>query len=262
MRNADAGLELRGVGPQGCGAVARPLWERDVVRMEMATESTPFRPCGWRSLLDKIGKTERVSPRRGGEGSSAATRTVWVSESIRQKIIGHRMAVCGSRFGGGLVRRGLGFRGENRALALLDQPARNHCVSVFVEPLVEQGRDFLAEIGRVAEAGEFVALERVAGSGEKKLPGRLGAIGVHEVLRWSWLTCSVLYRNSTHSVITSNRRVTALWKNVETEEMSARACSGCAGDYEDPDRSAWQEDFEEVDEAVREEALDEPGTAE
>ena len=262
MKNADRGLEVRGVGPQGCGAVARPLWERDVVRMELATESTPFRPCGARRLLDKIGKTERVSPRRGGEGSSAATRTVWVSESIRQKIIGHRMAVCGSRFGGGLVGRGLGFRGENRALALLDQPARDHGVGVFVEPLVKQGRDFLAEIGRVPEAGEFVALQGVAGSGEKKLPGRLGAIGVHEVLRWYWLTCSVLYRNSIHSAITSNRRVTALWKNVQSEEISARACSGCAGDYEDPDRSAWEEDFEEVDEEFREAAGDEPGTAE
>jgi len=73
------------------------------------------------------------------------------------------MAVCGSRFGGGLVRSGLGFRGENRAFALLDQPAGDHGVRVFVEPLVEQGRDLLTEIGRVTEAREFVALQGVAG---------------------------------------------------------------------------------------------------
>jgi hypothetical protein len=60
-------------------------------------------------------------------------------------------------------------------------------------------------------------------------------------------------------VITSNRRVTGLWKNVENEEIFARACSGCAGDYEDPDRSAWEEDFEEEDLEVTEEAGDEPG---
>ena len=89
------------------------------------------------------------------------------------------MAVCGSRFGGGLVRSGLGFRGEHRTFALLDQPAGDHGVGVFVEPLVEQGRDLLAEIGRVTEAREFVALQGVAGGGEKELPGWLGAIGVH-----------------------------------------------------------------------------------
>jgi len=49
---------------------------------------------------------------------------------------------------------------------------------------------------------------------------------------------------------------------VQSEEISARACSGCAGDYEDPDRSAWEEDFEEVDVEFREEAGDEPGTVE
>ena len=259
MRKADTSLDVRGVGPQGCEAEARPLWKRDVGRIERAVGSTPFRPCGARCSLDKTGKTEWVSPRRGGERSITAARNVWASESIRQKIIGHRMAVCGSRFGGGLVRSGLGFRGENRALTLFDQPARDHCVGVFVEPLVEQGRDLLTEIGRVTEAREFVALQGVAGSGEKEFPGRLGAIGVHGALRWKLVTYSLLYRNSSDSVITSNRRVTELWKNVESEEKPARACSGCAGDYEDPDRGAWEDDFEEGDGEFQEEAGDEPG---
>lgn len=60
-------------------------------------------------------------------------------------------------------------------------------------------------------------------------------------------------------MITSNHTVTMLWKNVESEEKPARTCSGCAGDYEDPDRSAWEEGFEEGDEELREEACDEPG---
>jgi hypothetical protein len=51
-------------------------------------------------------------------------------------------------------------------------------------------------------------------------------------------------------------------ESVESEEKSVRACSGCAGDYEDPDRSAWEEDFEEEDGDFQEEAGDEPGTAE
>lgn len=230
-----------------------------VGRIERVSESTPFRPCGARCSLDKIRKIERLSPRTGGEKLLAAARNVWANESIRQKIIGHRMAVGGRRFGGGLVRRGLGFRGENRALALLHQPAGDHGVGVFVEPLVEQGRDLLAEIGRVAETREFVALQRVAGSGEKELPGRLGAIGIHGALRSRWVTYSVRYGNSIHSMITSNHRVTGLWKSVESEEKPVRACSGCAGDYEDPDRSAWEEGFLEEKGELPEEAGDEPG---
>lgn len=259
MLNADTGLEVMGVGPQVCGAAVGPLLKGIAGRIERASGSTPFRPCGARGSLDKIVKTERVSPRKGGEGSGAAARNVWVNESIRQKIIGHRMAVCG-RLGGGCVHGVLRFRGKNGALALLNEPAGDHGVGVFVEPLVEQGRNLLAEIGRVAEAGEFVALERVAGSGKKKLPGRLGAIGGHGALRRNQVTASVLYCSHSHSMITSNRQVTSLWISVESEEKPARACSGCAGDYEDPDRSAWEEDFEEEEgELLEEEAGDEPG---
>ena len=262
MLNADTGLGVMGFGPQGCEAAAWPPGKRRTGLIERVAGSTPFRPCGARCSLDNIGKIKRLSPRRSGERSIAAARNVCASESIRQKIIGHRMAVGGRRFRGGLIRRGLGFRGENRALALLDQPAGHHRVGVFVEPLIEQGRDLLAEIGRVAEAREFVALQRVAGSGEKELPGRLGAIGVHGALRWNVVTRSLLYCTHTYSVITSNRAVTTLWKSVESEEISARACSGCAGDYEDPDRSAWDGDFEENDEELQKEKGDEPGTDE
>jgi hypothetical protein len=35
---------------------------------------------------------------------------------------------------------------------------------------------------------------------------------------------------------------------VQSVEIALRACSGCAGDYEDPDRSAWEPDPEENEE--------------
>jgi hypothetical protein len=251
--NADAGLEMRGVGPQGCEAAGRPLGQRVARRIERTLGSTPFHPCVARNLPDKIRKTKRLSPRRGGESLLTAARNAWTNESIRQKIIGHRMAVCGRGFGGVCIRGPLRFRGKHSALALFDQPAGDHGVGVFVEPLVEERRDFLAEIGGVAEAGKFIALESIAGSGEKKLPGRLGAISGHGALRWNGLTAVVLYCSHSHSMITSNRDVTSLWISVENEEKPARACSGCAGDYEDPDRSAWEEDLDERDPDVREE---------
>ena len=58
-------------------------------------------------------------------------------------------------------------------------------------------------------------------------------------------------------MITSIRGVYRLWKSVEIEENPQRACSGCAGDYEDPDRSAWEEDPEQNE---AQEAGDEPGS--
>jgi hypothetical protein len=172
------------------------------------------------------------------------------------------MAVGGSGLGDGLIRRGLGVRGLNGAFALLDEPASDHGVGVFVEPLVEEGRDLLAKIRGVCKAREFVAMERVAGSGEKKLPRRLGAIVGHGALRANRVTSNGLYRSISTSMGTSNSQVMMLWKNVESEEKSVRACSGCAGDYEDPDRSAWEEDFETEETDFKEEAGDEPGADE
>ena len=255
MLNAETGLESRGVEPQGWKAAAGPLMKGIVGRMERASASTPFRPCGARGSLDQFRKTERISPRRASERSTAAARNVWANDSIRQKIIGHRMAVRGSGFGGGLVRRGLGFRSKNGALALLDQPAGDHGVGVFVEPLIEKRRYLLAEVGGVAEPREFVALEGVAGSGEKELPGRLGAVRGHGILREREVLRNLLNGTSTIPTINSTVVVLPLWKVVE---KSPRACSGCAGDYEDPDRSAWEEDFEEEEPTLPEEAGDEP----
>lgn len=60
------------------------------------------------------------------------------------------------------------------AFAMLHEPAGEHGGGVFFHPLVEEGRDFLAQIGRMAQPGKFVAMQAVAGSREEKLPRRLG----------------------------------------------------------------------------------------
>jgi len=259
VRNADAGLELRGIGPQGCEAGARPPVKRDVGSIERVVGSTPFRPCGARGTLDKIRKTKWFSPRRGGERSVAAARNVWASETIRQKIIGHRMAVRWHRLGGGLIRRSLDVGGAHIAFAQLEEHASDHGVGIFVEPLIEERIDFLAQIGGVTKARKFVAMQGIAGSGQKEFPRRLGAAGGHRALRWSRIEYNARYRITATIILTSNSRVLSLWKNVESEKKSARACSGCAGDYEDPDRSAWEEDFEGEAVGFQEEAGDEPG---
>ncbi len=174
--------------------------------------------------------------------SGARAGNVRRNDAIRQKIIGHRMAVRGGGLGCGRFRGGA----KDGAFALLDEPAGEHCGSVFLEPLVEEGSDLLAEIGGVGQAGELVALESVAGGGEKELPGRLSAVVGHGKLRWRYIPINISMCTVKSCEITSNSRVARLWISVEGEEKW-RACSGCAGDYEDPDRSAWEE-ADEVDE--------------
>jgi hypothetical protein len=39
---------------------------------------------------------------------------------------------------------------------------------------------------------------------------------------------------------------------VEKREAGTAMCSACAGDYEDPDRTAWEEDPEEIEEVTDE----------
>ncbi len=96
---------------------------------------------------------------------------------IRKKIIGHGMSAFRRRFA-----RGSGLQHLRRTLALLHQPARQHGGSILLEPLVEKGADLLPEIRGMAEAREFVALQRVTRSREKELPRGLGLLAVHAAL--------------------------------------------------------------------------------
>lgn len=240
---------------QGCEAAGRqPQW-RIGDSITVVFRSTPFRPESARGTLGKISEIPVSFARTAGKQSPARARTAWAGESIRQKIIGHRMPIGGCRGGGRGLDRGLSFCSANTALTLLDEPAGHHGVGVFVEPLVEKRGDLLAEIGGVAEAGEFVGLQGVTGSGEKKLPRRLSAVSGQDDLQYVVRYLLQKYPNNEYSVITSNAEVHGLWKSVENEEISQRACSGCAGDYEDPDRTDWEEGLD-TDEA--EEVEDEP----
>ena len=72
---------------------------------------------------------------------------------IRKKIIGHSMPASRRRFARG---SGLHLR---RALALLHQPARQHGGGILLQPKVEKRGDLFPEIGSMAEAREFIALQ-------------------------------------------------------------------------------------------------------
>ena len=132
MRNADADLELRGVGPQGCEAAARPLGKRVVGRMERVVGSTPFRPCGGRGSLDKMGKTKRVSPRRGGATFGRASRSTKRLSDTECPFAGAGSEAGWSEADWASAERTV------RSRCSISQRA-NHGVGVFIEPLVEQG---------------------------------------------------------------------------------------------------------------------------
>ncbi len=75
-----------------------------------------------------------------------------------------------------VLKAGLLPAGFGIALALVHEPAGEHGGGVFFEPLVEQGRNFLPEIGGVGEPCEFVALQAVARSREQELPRGLSRV--------------------------------------------------------------------------------------
>jgi hypothetical protein len=248
MRSGEAVLERKTLGARGYGAAE--CLPRGLFRGDIATVvgGTPFRPASARGTPGKFSRIPVPWARTAGARLSAGAGTVRANESIRQKIIGHRMAVGRRRIGSGGFRRGFAGCGARAAIALLDQPAGDHGVGVFIQPLIQERRDLLAEIGGVAEAGKLVGVQGVAGSGEQELPRRLGALRGQEGLPYDISNVLRQYRSIENSRITSNGRVHGLWKSVENEENPEnpdRACSGCAGDYEDPDRTAWEEDPEE-----------------
>jgi hypothetical protein len=96
---------------------------------------------------------------------------------IRQNIIGRAMSWPWERIAG--ARR---FLCAWRTLPLLNQVAREHGCRVFLHPLIEKRGNLLAEIGRMVETREFVALERIARSRKQELPRWLAAGTSHEGL--------------------------------------------------------------------------------
>jgi hypothetical protein len=98
------------------------------------------------------------------------------SRPIRKNVIGHAIPV---RILGEQIRERNGFVGVRSALALVHQKAREHGFGIFLDPLLEERGDLLAEIGGVAEAREFEALKRVARSGKQEFPRELGFMNGH-----------------------------------------------------------------------------------
>jgi hypothetical protein len=108
-------------------------------------------------MTGKTGGKSCNKPRKMAITSRWATVNGRRGLPIRKKIIGRDMRVPLRSIAEGGSRQHL--RG---ALVLLQQPAREHGTGIFFQPLIEQRADLLAEIGGMAEAREFVTLQRSA----------------------------------------------------------------------------------------------------
>jgi hypothetical protein len=95
--------------------------------------------------------------------------------SIRKKVIGHGMRSRVTRFA--IETQVRPARGP---FAFLQKETGKSCVRVVVHPLVKQGRNLLADIGGMGKTRQFKALQRILGSGKKKLPRGLGRTSGHE----------------------------------------------------------------------------------
>lgn len=96
------------------------------------------------------------------------------SDKIRQKIIGHS---C--RDGSRLAQRFRGHDRGNLAFSVLHQPASQHRATIFLDPLVYQGGDFLSQIRSMAKPGQFVALQTISRCGQQEFPRRGNSAAGH-----------------------------------------------------------------------------------
>lgn len=211
-------------------------------------------PCG-ESGAGLSSKTRKINLTSCGAGAWRRR-----SRPIRKNIIGHEMAPGAVAPMKQFLDYGR-FRNARQPLALLNQQARDHGARGFIDPLIEQRANLFAQIGGMTETGEFIALERVAGSREKELPWGLGLGTGH-----GRLLKELVERNSLVIHVNGTQRVLAVENcgKLPLREMAqgdpegsceaaqgaiaaVRACSACAGDYEDPDRTTWaaEEDDQE-----------------
>ncbi len=170
-----------GIWAQDCSPILRCLAARAPGVLGVAAHRTPWRRLGDSGLLAVSGPQTRLPARVLGCDSRATTKFAWRARSIREKIIGHSMRGLASCLGGSrplvVGRRLLACRvSRGGVLALLHQPARQHGRGVFFQPGVEQLRDLLAEIGRVAQAGKLVTLQGIARGRQQELPRRLSFV--------------------------------------------------------------------------------------
>jgi hypothetical protein len=148
-----------------CEAAALKRAARAGTAFARAPQSTPVGRIVGRSIV-AIFRAGAIKKLPITNKDSGWTRIFGLrGDSIRKKIIGHRM-----RDGVAGFASGTQIRLARGAFALLQKQTRKCRVGVVVHPLIKQSRNLLADIGGVKETRQFKALQRILGSREKELP--------------------------------------------------------------------------------------------
>jgi hypothetical protein len=211
---------------RGCVGMAGGSAARVARLLSITIHRTPQRCLDDPALLAVSGPKNGFSAWVLGCRSRTGAKIGWRTRLIGKKIIGRATRVVAPRVSTGdslVIRRWPFMRLTSRGgmLALLHQPARQHSRCVLFKPGIQQLRDLLAEIGRVAQTGEFVALQGSARRREKELPRRLGLVIQGDLQgKRRHITTVITKVNSTHV----RNECGKLWKSFARD----RELLGCA----------------------------------
>jgi hypothetical protein len=172
MKDADEGLMRSGDQTREIDAAGKSWRARIVPLCIDKLQDTPPRVRLLREPKAEKCAEHTKQGRIRGERSPASPGYRGRRVIFRQKIIGRTPVRSGSSG----VGSGGSFSSKDGAFALFHQPAGKHSCGVFFHPLIEQGTNLFTQIRREIEPREFVALERIAGGGEEKLPRGLGTV--------------------------------------------------------------------------------------
>ena len=150
MQTADTGLAKKEA--QTCGSEAArderranlsAWWNRDDV------DTPPLMP----PMIPAAAKNKpkrHETLRRAGQTSGSPPGSARRNDSIPQKVIGRTTPLVFGRCG-----RASSLFAEDGAFALIHQPARQHDGGIFLEVLIQEHPQFVAQIRRVNEAGKL-----------------------------------------------------------------------------------------------------------
>jgi hypothetical protein len=204
-------------GLAGYGAMLASLVAAaSALRNEGHSYETPPRLRGLTSAGEKKSREVCEKAHPGGARSRLTAKNRRGHRLIHQKIIGPRLDWLWIR-----LSRSSAFVQMRGILPLLHQPAGEHGGGVLFQPGIEKLANFLAEIGGMTQAREFIALKAVPRGREKELPRRLrGVTGQRG------LPGDTAYRNCVITIINNNHRSSdceKLWKSSWLEIQPASA---------------------------------------
>lgn len=246
---------------EGLAGSCEKTWEVVAAKQRLRSRIAPHWGIDCQNIPPRVRLQQRTkaekstepetSPTQRGKQLRTPVRILGREPGLVQKIIGRNLVLIG-----GQVLGSASLSGEDATFTLLHQPAGEHGSRVLFHPLIEQRANFLSQVSREVETREFVALQGIAGGGKKKLPRWLRTVLGQENLQTCLLQGYRYHPSIQNILVTIDRNRTPLWKSVENKGGSMSACSGCAGDYEDPDRSAWEEEPADAEEEVRRRELE------